>query len=180
METIYLARHATPDWSRSDLVYHLPPGPPLTEAGRQQAEVLGAYFLSVGVRQIFASPLERALHTAQIAGGIAGAAVSVVNELMEWQPAEQTAAVQARMRPALQQIIALSAHAGPQAIVSHGGPVGALLQELGMDEPTLAGWRVFDHHNPLPPAGAWRVQRPHSAAAWEFHLSFRPDPVRTL
>jgi drug/metabolite transporter (DMT)-like permease len=30
MPLIYLIRHATPDWSRTDIPYFTPPGPPLT------------------------------------------------------------------------------------------------------------------------------------------------------
>ena len=176
-ETLYLIRHATPDWSRSDLVYHLPPGPPLTVEGQQQAAAVGAYLLLVNVRQFFSSPLERCLHTAQIAAGIAGASITMADGLIEWQPAEQTLAVQDRMRPVLEQAITACQKTGPVALFTHGGPIGALLLELGMDEPTLVKHRIFDHHNPVPPAGAWRAQRVHPGAAWELDLTFKPEAV---
>ena len=66
--TIYLIRHATPDWSRTDLVYHLPPGPPLTAQGEAEAAKLGDFLRDMDVRHIFTSPLVRCLRTAEIAG----------------------------------------------------------------------------------------------------------------
>ena len=37
LPTVYLVRHATPDWSLKDIPYHLPPGPPLTSVGDKEA-----------------------------------------------------------------------------------------------------------------------------------------------
>jgi broad specificity phosphatase PhoE len=77
--TLYLARHATPDRSRYDLPYHIPPGPGLTEKGRQEAAELGQFLRQEGVRHILASPLERTWRTALIgAAGSAGIEPAVV------------------------------------------------------------------------------------------------------
>ena len=176
-EILYLVRHAAPDWSRSDLVYHLPPGPPLTADGRQQAAAVGAYLLHMNVRQFFSSPLERCFHTAQIAAAIAGASIVMADELIEWQPGEQTSVVQSRLRPIIERAASIAQQTGPVALFTHGGPIGALLLELGMDEPALAQHRIYDHHNPVPTAGAWRAQRAHTGAAWELQLTFKPEFV---
>ena len=45
-QQIYLIRHATPDWTRKDIPYHLPPGPPLIEQGLAEAQALAAFLLS--------------------------------------------------------------------------------------------------------------------------------------
>ncbi len=77
MQTIYLARHASPDWNRKDIPYHIPPGPPLTPQGRLEAAALGAFLRPAGVSTIASSPLERCQHTAQIVGAALGLPVEV-------------------------------------------------------------------------------------------------------
>jgi len=62
---IYLIRHATPDWSRSDLAYHLPPGPPLVERGARKAGCAGD-FLRGQASEAVHQPLERCQVTAEI------------------------------------------------------------------------------------------------------------------
>jgi len=176
MTSIYLIRHATPAWSRKDIPYHLPPGPPLTEQGRAEAEALGAFLHAAGVRRLFASPLERCLHTAQIAAPLAGASLQVDERLIEIQPGETTAALYRRLWPVFEAASSNGAAAhGLVGLVTHGGPIAALLGGLGMDAATLAGYARFDHGNPLPPAGAWQVCRPDAAAPWQWRLAFIPE-----
>ena len=46
------------------------------------------------------------------------------------------------------------AAAGPVAVISHGGPVHVMLEQLGVADDHLWHYRrQFDHQNPLPPAG---------------------------
>jgi hypothetical protein len=60
--------------------------------------------------------------------------------------------------------------------VSHGGPIGVLLQELGIDAEELAVYRTkFDTTNPLPPAGAWEVEQNGKKDSWNLHLKFIPS-----
>ena len=89
MPSVYLVRHASPDWNRKDIPYHLPPGPPLTEQGLVEAHALGQFLRLVDVQQLWTSPLERCQHTAEIIAGITGAPVTVNQELREWQPQER-------------------------------------------------------------------------------------------
>lgn len=181
-ETIYLIRHATPDWERRDIVYHLPPGPPLTDQGRGEADALGAFLLAAGVRRLHTSPLERALHTARIAAGIAGAAVEVDDRLIEWQPTEGAERVHQRMWAAvdalrLQDGCAKDGACSPVGLVSHGGPIGSLLLAFGMDAAMLEAQRRFDHANPVPPAGAWEAWRDSPEAPWQLRLAFIPQGI---
>lgn len=168
--TIYLIRHATPDWSRKDISYHIPPGPPLTAQGLQEAQVLGEYLQLVGVQCLFSSPLERALHTAKIAAARAKIPFEIYDALREWQTDEIEADVRARVYPLFEAVARMDGMVG---LVTHGGPIAVLLASLGMDEDTLKAQRVYDHGNPLPPAGAWEVQ--HNGAGWEMHLAFIPQ-----
>ncbi len=174
--TVYLIRHATPDWSRTDIPYHIPPGPPLTAQGEGEAQQLGRFLWEAGVRLIYASPLERAWRTAEIAAGIAGASLWQELSLAEWRPEEKAEHVRARVWPAWEHASALSRQAGPIALVTHGGPVGLLLEDLGLPPREIAEYkRQFDRNNPVPPAGAWKASRLAMATHWDLSLAFTPE-----
>jgi 2,3-bisphosphoglycerate-dependent phosphoglycerate mutase len=173
-DTLYLVRHATPDWTRTDLSYYLPPGPPLTPKGRAEAEALGAFLLEAGAGQVFTSPLERCLRTAQIAADEMKAPLEVISSLVEWQPGENQAAVVKRLRPVMEMALRAGRRGSPSVVVTHGGPIAVLLEECGMDAATLEGHRVYDNNNPLPPAGVWRARRKHEHDPWQLQLIFKP------
>ncbi len=172
LKTIYLIRHATPDWERKDIPYHVPPGPPLTDLGLAEAEALGLYLKTAGVRCLYVSPLERTLHTAQIAARIAGADLIVDDRLREMPPGEPAQVVWERVAALVEQAIA-EADGGPVGLVSHGGPVSVILEQMGVDRAMLKS-QVFDHGNPIPPAGAWQMRQAGPDAAWQFALVFDP------
>ena len=172
--TIYLARHATPDWSRTDIRYDMPPGPPLTAQGEAEAEKLGAFLAANRVTQIFASPLERTQCTAAIAAQSLNAMASIetVDAIAEWQHGEDETLVLARIHTFWEELAARSGNNGPVALVSHGGPIRLLLEKLSGDPERIGEYLPrFDHHNPLPPAGAWRAQR-QDDGSWEVDLVF--------
>ncbi len=171
---LYLARHATPDRSRSDVSYNLPPGPDLTEAGKEQAAALGAFFLSAGVKHILSSPFTRALSTARIAGEVSGAFIEVNPDLKEWGLDELEKSVAERMRCAFNVASGISADTGPVALISHGSPVMSLLKDLGMDSSSLEKHRIYDGRNPLPMAGAWEVRRSI------LRLAYLPETVSSI
>jgi len=177
--TVYLIRHATPDWSRTDLVYHLPPGPPLTPQGEGEARELGQFLWEAGVATIYASPLERAYRTAEIAVSVGQAAqvpVTISPSIAEGRPEEKAEDVRARLWPTWEHAAALSAQTGPVALVTHGGPIAVLLKELGLPEKEIDQYkRQFDRNNPLPPAGVWRATRLPGSPAWSLSLSFVPE-----
>ncbi len=178
--TIYLIRHATPDWSRTDLVYHLPPGPPLTAQGEAEAAKLGDFLRDMGVSHIFTSPLVRCVRTAEIAGAAVGLSAQVDARLAEWRPDEKPADVRARVWP-------MWVHAGELCLISpgavvlvtHGGPIGLLLTELGLDHKQMAHYQsTFDRGNSVPPAGVWRAVRASPDAPWSLELVFTPEAHR--
>ena len=174
--TVYLIRHATPDWSRTDLVYHLPPGPPLTAQGEAEAAKLGDFLRDMGVCHILTSLLERCLRTAEIAGKAVGLTPTVDGRLAEWRPDEKAPEVHARVWPAWVHAGELCLGSGPVALVTHGGPIGLLLTELGMDAKQLAHYQsTFDRRNAVPPAGAWRAVRASPDAPWSLELAFTPE-----
>ena len=156
--TIYLVRHATPDWSRTDLRYDIPPGPPLTPVGEEEARKLGEFLHSAGVVKLYASPLERTMRTAELAAAVAALPVVIDEQIAEWRLGEKDEEVLARCRPCVEAALAESLEAGPIALVTHGGPIRLLLQTLGLSQAEVDFYRrQFDRDNPLPPAGVWKL-----------------------
>lgn len=180
METVYLVRHATPDWSRTDLIYYLPPGPPLTEQGRMEAQALGDFLSRLEIARVYSSPLERCLQTARIAAGVARKPWQVAPGLAEWRPGETEEDIKKRFVPALYDAISTTKETGATVLVTHGGPIGVLLLELGMDLPTLYTHRIFDRRNPLPPAGAWKACRENPRVPWKLELVFKPEEALAI
>ena len=179
MTALYLVRHATPDWSRTDISYTLPPGPPLTPQGEQEAAALGEFLREAGVRQVFYSPMERCRRTAELAAAALGLEPQADPGLGEWQPGEAEAVVRARFLPVWERLSANGHGAGPAALVTHGGPIAMMLAQLGLDANALAHYRkTFDRNNPLPPAGVWRATRTQPDGPWELHLVYMPETYR--
>ncbi len=177
--TIYLVRHATPDWSRTDIPYHIPPGPPLVPQGEAEAAELARYLREAGVARLLASPLERTRRTAEIVASVTEAPLQVDDALAEWAPHEQTDHIRTRFWPVWERAIAISLQSGPVVLVTHGGPIGFFLDELGLPKDTLAYFkRTFDRGNPVPPAGVWKAARPAAGEPWDLHLAFVPDAYR--
>jgi 2,3-bisphosphoglycerate-dependent phosphoglycerate mutase len=173
---VFLVRHASPDWARTDIPYDIPPGPPLSPKGEQEALDLAKYLQSENVRKLYYSPFERSARTAHIVS--AANAIPCVEEkgLLEWrESAETREQVRTRMFSVFERIAREGQEVGAIGLVSHGGPVSFLLQALGMKEDELASYgKRFDRSNPLPPAGAWKVERCSNGHGWDLQLSFVP------
>lgn len=179
LPVVFLARHASPDWSRTDIRYDIPPGPPLTAAGEEEAARLGEFLANQGVVKLYASPMERTRRTAEIAAGVAAIPWQESHEIGEWRREEQFNAVLERVYPFWQQACEESRSIGPIALISHGGPVLSLLEKLKVDPQELTHYRnQFDHRNPLPPAGAWVTTRDALDSYWDVRLVFAPNPVQ--
>jgi probable phosphoglycerate mutase len=147
----------------------------LVNQGIAEAQALGAYLKSVGIRALYVSPLERCQQTARIVARITGAPFRTLAELAELLPGETEESMRARFWPAFQTIWDASLTTGPLAAITHGGPIAFLLAELGMDAETLARSRIFDHRNPVPPGGVWCVRRPELDKSWGLSLVFTPN-----
>lgn len=173
---IYLVRHATPDWSRTDIRYDIPPGPPLTAQGEAEAAKLGEFLRAVGIKRIYASPLERTRRTAAIAGGIVGVAPLEEEAIAEWRRGESETEVAARFNGLWEKICTESTAIGPIALVTHGGPVKAMLLSLGLPQATVDEYcRKFDRGNPLPPAGVWLATGCATETPWHLELVWTPQ-----
>ncbi len=180
MSKLFLIRHASPDWNRPDISYFVPPGPPLSPQGLAEAQALAGFLQTTGVQRLLTSPLERCLHTAQIVSAATGAPWQIDYGLAEWQPHENKEIVLARALPlvehAWQAATASNGAGGPVALFTHGGPILALLSALGMDDATLERLCIYDHRNPLPPAGVWQLS-PGQHTARDLRLVYKPPPA---
>jgi broad specificity phosphatase PhoE len=175
--TLYLIRHATPDWTRTDIRYDIPPGPPLTEVGEAEAKLLGEFLKSTKITHLYASPLERTTRTAQLSAAALGLEVETKIELAEWERGELEADVLTRCRTCLDAALDESERRGPLALVTHGGPIRLLLADLGLDKDEMAHYRrTFDRDNPVPPAGVWRIIRTADGRFEKPELVFTPQP----
>lgn len=170
---VYLTRHASPDRSRFDLPYHIPPGPELTERGLSEAAELGAFLQREGVHSLQVSPLERTQRTAAIASEVCGAAWETNHDIAEWRPEEDEPVVLARAQRAFLNAAQESKErSAPVALVSHGGPILSLLKALGAPVEAINSCRIYDSRNPISPAGAWRIAREDGRLSIE--LAFAP------
>ena len=175
MPTLYLTRHATPDWARTDIPYFTPPGPPLTPQGEDEARELGAFLREAGVQQVWASPMERAQRTAQLAAEIIGIPFSLEPGIIEWTPGEKDEAVRARMWPVWERACQHNA----VALITHGGPITTLLAALGLERAVIDHYKtLFDNRNPVPVAGVWRAEQATAGAPWQLTLAFVPEAYR--
>jgi broad specificity phosphatase PhoE len=173
---IFLLRHATPDWSRKDIPYDILPGPELLPKGEKEAAALGEFLKPEGIARLYYSPFERSAKTARIIAAANGIPCVEEKGLAEWRGVdEHEAQVRARMLSIFQRAVNESVEVGPIGLVSHGGPIALLLEELGMNREELAPYRkMFDTTNPLPPAGAWKVEQVSGNDRWGFQLFFTP------
>jgi 2,3-bisphosphoglycerate-dependent phosphoglycerate mutase len=80
--TILMARHGETDWNR-ERRFQGHADTPLNDSGREQAQELAERLADEDVAAIYASPLARALETAEIVGRRLGLAVQRVEDLRE-------------------------------------------------------------------------------------------------
>ena len=175
MACIYLIRHASPDRSRTDISYDVPPGPGLDAQGEREANLLGEFLRGARVGRMYASTFERAWRTATIAAAPLGLSVLAEPMIGEWRADERARDVAARVEPVLARAGDESVEAGIVCLVSHGGPIAVMLRKLGMPRVEVDGHRQrYGGLTPLPTAAVWRAVGDGGAAAWRFDLVFTP------
>lgn len=89
---VYLVRHGDTDWPSVDDGYFRGHGKdfaPLTEPGRQEAQVAAETLASVGAGTLLCSPMTRALQTAAIIGVRTSLMPDVELDLREWSPSRK-------------------------------------------------------------------------------------------
>lgn len=171
---LYLARHATPDRTRADIPYAVPPGPPLSAAGETEAQLLGQFLRAAGIVQLYASPFARAHRTAEIVAS-GSVPLRVEHDLGEWREHERGRDVVARVEPLLTRLQREHARTDAVCLVSHGGVISVMLRKLGMDREVVDAYcHNYGGGTPMPPAGVWRAVRADAESPWQFELVFTP------
>jgi broad specificity phosphatase PhoE len=94
-QVIYLARHGETAWSLSGQHTGLT-DLPLTEHGEEEARELGKRLRGLVFAKVFTSPLQRAAHTAELAGF--GAVAEKDADLVEWNYGEYEGLLTAEIR----------------------------------------------------------------------------------
>jgi broad specificity phosphatase PhoE len=98
--------------------------PQLTDSGKKQAEQLGKDFKEKGVIQIVSSPVDRSLHTANIAAKESGASVKQDERLAEYDPLKESLDEFAnRVNSAMTDLNKLGSET---AVVTHGKVLGMI------------------------------------------------------
>ena len=92
-----------------------------------------------------------------------------------WQPNENYSDVSDRMKQLLFNVKQQNGNNCKVGLVMHGGPIAVSLGLLGMEEKEITSNRIYDHKNPLPPAGVWRAELVDENSDWEFELVFAPN-----
>jgi len=178
---IYLARHATPDWSGENLQYDVLPGPPLTEKGEAEALLMGEFLRTKGIMKIYASPFERTQQTALLAAGVIKIPVVTRVELAEWRHDETEQNVHARLDEWFECVCRECEQEGPFCLVSHGGPLSVMLLNLGMSRTDVRSYGLkYGENRAAPPAGVWRAARSIPQGTWQLELVFIPPSVLTV
>lgn len=166
---IFLIRHGHPV-QNSTINYHVPPGPDLSERGREEAAQAAAFLADKGIEQLFASPFARTSQTAEVLVDVLGLSATLTRLIEEQAPSEQFPQVRERMREFLS-----AAQDSPYsriALVTHGSPVRAALLELSKEQINLSG-HFYPGGNPAPTCGIWHV-RWLDERSLRFELAFKP------
>ena len=85
LPVVYLARHGETAWSLSGQHTGLT-DLPLTDRGERNARRLAERLKGLSFNKVFTSPLQRAVHTCELAGF--GAQAEIVRDLLEWNYGE--------------------------------------------------------------------------------------------
>lgn len=173
---IYLARHATPDPSQKDLQYDVMPGPALSKQGEAEALLMGEFLRVEKIKKIYTSPYERTQQTARLAAGVTEVPVVTRLELAEWRHDETEKDVRARLDDWFEHVCRESELSGPVCLISHGGPLGIMLMNLGMPRAVVKSYCLkFGGKQAAPHAGIWRATRSMAGGRWQLDLVFMPN-----
>jgi broad specificity phosphatase PhoE len=165
---LYLIRHGHPQLG-TGLAYDRPPGPPLSEVGLAEARLAGQFLAGRDIQRLYASPLQRALGTAQAISAAIGVAPDIEEALSEHRSDESFEGVTARLGAFLARL--RDEPAERVALVTHGSPIRASLQLLSAGRIDLGG-HTYSNGNPAPTAGIWHARA--QDGAWRLELAFKP------
>ena len=166
---IYIVRHGQPQMD-TGLVYNEMPGPPLSDAGRREAQAAAEYLADKGIQHLFVSPFDRTTQTAEQIIERLDVPVTFAQAVAEARIGEGPQKVRVRVS---EFIDALEDSAYERvAIVTHGSPIKELLMHLSREKIDLTK-HVYPQGNPAPTCGIWHVRRGDNSRI--FTLVFNPS-----
>jgi 2,3-bisphosphoglycerate-dependent phosphoglycerate mutase len=166
---MYLVRHGQPQQNPS-IPYNTPPGPDLSEHGRNEARQAAVFLSNKSIEHMFVSPFARTTQTAETILETLDLPITFTSLIQEHGPAENFERVRERVRELLD-----GAEDSPLtriALVTHGSPIRAVLMELSKDKIDLTK-HVYSGGNPAPTCGIWHIQRLDEHTR-RFELVFKP------
>jgi len=196
---VHLVRHGEVH-DPGHVVYASLPGFSLSQAGAEQARAVARYLGRQPLVGVWASPLERALRTAEAVAGRAGLPVHVDSRLEEWKLLDRWAGVGWEDLPEkfpgeLEAFLAdpTDLAFSPESLVELAERTGAAIRAMHESYPH-GDVAVVSHSAPLraaalsltgAPLGAfWEVKPGHCAvttlrpgSAWTVETVWEPDPA---
>jgi len=181
---VYMIRHAQPvNRGDANLRYDVPPGPPLSADGRVQAAMVADFLVGSPPAVVYASPLDRALQTAQIIASRLDVPLAIDERLAEHRREETLDQVAARVAMFWHERVTSAPPGSPcLALVSHGSPIKLMLAPLGDVWTADPARYKFDYGNIAPHAGIWRARCATDngqSCRWELALIFRTFAQQT-
>ena len=168
---IYLIRHGQPQMN-TGLVYNTPPGPPLTEQGRAEAQAAAAFLADKGIEHLFVSPFARTTPTAEAIVDLLSIDATFLDAVAEHGPGETPATVRARIAPFLDGLEETPLQR--IGIVTHGSPLKEALLHLSRERIDLSK-HIYPYGNHAPTCGIWHVRCEEHTRI--FTLVFKPSPI---
>lgn len=157
---IYLIRHALARYD-TGTPYHIAPGPPLADAGVDQATAAAKLLEHAHIERVVSSPMRRCIMTAEPVCAQFGLDLQIDDDLGEMQGGEKPAEMAMRMlRATLAQI-----DVSVVALVSHAAPIEQLVLALTHGEAVLPP--PGDRGAHVGVGHVWQVMR--RAGKWEAH-----------
>jgi broad specificity phosphatase PhoE len=172
---VYLIRHAMPQQPYHGR-YDLPPGPGLSDVGRQQADQLGQFLQDKGIERVYHSPLLRALQTAVIVSDYTQLPSQQQEALAEWRQGETAVMTRERVVQFWRETV-MANGAAVTAVVTHGGLIDQMLGYLSDDQLDLSQHRYWGGPS-APLAGVWRAELGDGDGRWRLDLIFNPELER--
>lgn len=164
MTRLVLIRHATNDMMESGILAGWTPGVHLNAKGRAEAEALARRLAQVEIAAIYASPLERALETAEIIAAPHHLAVTVREDLGEahcgrWTGQKIERLRRRRLWRQVQIAPGLARFPGGESMLQVQTRMAAALEQLCTAHPraTIA---IVSHADPIKAAVAFYVGLP--------------------
>jgi broad specificity phosphatase PhoE len=123
---LLLVRHGLPQY-RIGQIEEIPPGPVLAGIGRMQARQAAEFLASFPIQRVYASPLTRAVQTAQFIAQLLRMPITLEQDHAEWHPSERLYDVDVRSGRWVRRWLAGGERC--VVVVGHASPLLSIIRE---------------------------------------------------